>query len=81
MSSFTHEESEIIRDADMDGSLKDYSPAVYINLMVESALDLRDSPSFVDAGKEIGKLGQSLILLCASLDLDLTTCIRKARKQ
>lgn len=79
--SFAKIESEIIRDADMDGSLKDYSPAVYINQIVESALNLRDSPSFIDAEKEIGHLGKSLILLCASLDLDLTTCIRKARKQ
>lgn len=79
--SFTHEESEIIRDADMDGTLKTTQPEAYVNQMLDMVLDLQEKPEWHNAEWAIGNLGVSLIQLCAKLDLDLTTCIRKARKQ
>lgn len=79
MSSFTHEESEIIRGADRDGSLKQTPPSVYVNQMLDCVLDLQEKP---DGNPEwaIGNLGRLELLFCGAKDLDFTTCIRKARK-
>lgn len=38
--SFTAIESEIIRDADMDGSLKSTPAHVYVNQLLDMVLDL-----------------------------------------
>lgn len=76
--SFSAIESEIIRDADMDGSLKANFINSYINRLSNMVLLLQELPDYGDKELAIGHIGQSLILVCAKLDLDLTTCIRKA---
>jgi hypothetical protein len=79
--SFTAIESEIIRDADMDGSLKSTSIHAYINQLLDMVCDLREQSDSHDKELAIGCIGQALVLVCAKEDLDLTTCIRKARNQ
>lgn len=76
--SFAKIESEIIRDADMDGSLKATPAYVYMNQLLDMACDLREQSDSHDKELAIGCIGQALILVCAKEDLDLTTCIRKA---
>lgn len=77
--SFTYEESEIIRDADMDGTLKEHEVSRFVGEVQLRAHYLGMTKK--DLEGQIGKIAIDLILLCAKLDLDLTTCIRKARKQ
>lgn len=77
--SFSQIESEIIRDADRDGSLKSVDPQDYVEGMLDCVLDLQERP---DRNPEwaIGNLGRLALLFCGAKDLDFTTCIRKARK-
>lgn len=85
MSSFTHEESEIIRDADMTGMLKKRSASTMAFCLARAAASIEelidDGAPLEEIEIAIGELGIVKIELCAKLDLDLTTCIRKARKQ
>ena len=81
MSSFTHEESEIIRDADMDWTLKQRFLSDYYSQLLDSVDEFGDEPVHANHELASGRIGRDLILLCAKLDLDLTTCIRKARQQ